>query len=254
MKLSKNKRITISLIIISVSILVWMLLLVNPGHIMAMKHCHVFASCPTATSFEMLLEMKLFSAQLIGWGLMVVAMMLPKLILPIQFICQQSFKRYRFLCSLLFVLGYLLVWMLAGVFMIEVIMGLNLLLPMSYIPAFVVFIIAILWEFSPIKQRFLNRGHDHRILSAFGWKACSDSLLFGITHGVWCIGSGWALMLFPMLLPEGHNLSMILVTFMMISEHLEQPRFPQWHFKPRLKLVRIIVAQTRIKLLPFLTI
>ena len=249
MKLSQNKRIAINLVIIS--IFVWTLLLVNPGHIMAMKYCHVFASCPSATSFQMLLEMKLFSAQLIGWGLMVVAMMLPKLILPIQFIYQQSFKRYRFLCSLLFVFGYILVWMVVGVFMIEIIMGVNLLLPMSYIPAFVLFVIALVWEISPIKQRFLNLGHDHRILSAFGWKAFRDSLFFGLTHGVWCIGSGWALMLFPMLLPKGHNLAMLVVTFIMISEHLEYPRFPKWLFIPRMKLLRIIVVQTKIKLMTF---
>ncbi|MBP4139314.1 copper chaperone [Flavobacterium geliluteum] len=249
MKLSQNKRIAINLVIIS--IFVWTLLFVNPGHIMAMKYCHVFVSCPSATSFQMLLEMKLFSAQLIGWGLMVVAMMLPKLILPIQFIYQQSFKRYRFLCSLLFVFGYLLVWMIVGVFMIEIIMGVNLLLPGSYIPALGLFLIAVVWEISPMKQRFLNLGHDHQVLSAFGWKAFRDSLFFGLTHGVWCVGSGWALMLLPMLLPKGHNVAMLIVTFIMISEHLEYPRFPQWLFITRFKLLKIIVVQTKIRLMMF---
>lgn len=252
MKLSQNKRITISLLVISA--LFWMLLLVNPGHIMAMRYCHVFASCPSPTSFQMLLGMKFFSSQFIGWGLMVVAMMLPKLILPIQFIYQQSFKRYRFVCALLFVLGYMQIWMIAGFFMITVIMGFNLLLPLSYIPAMGLFAIAIVWEISPMKQWFLNLGHDHRILSAFGWKAFRDSLFFGLTHGVWCFGSGWALMLFPMLLPKGHNLAMLLVTFIMISEHLENPRFPMWFLPPRLKLLKIIIAQTRIKLITSLGI
>ncbi|CAD0000667.1 copper chaperone [Flavobacterium chungangense] len=249
MELSQNKRIAINIVIIS--IFVWTLLLVNPGHIMAMKYCHVFASCPTATSFQMLLQMKLFSSQLIGWALMVIAMMLPKLILPIQFIYKHSFKRYRFLCSLLFVFTYLLVWMVIGVFMIEIIMGVNLLLPISYIPALVLFVIVVIWEISPIKQRFLNLGHNHRILSAFGWKAFRDSFFFGFTHGVWCIGSGWALMLFPMLLPKGHDLAMLIVTFVMISEHLEYPRFPKWLFVPRMKLLKIIVVQTKIRLMNF---
>ena len=105
-----------------------------------------------------------------------------------------------------------------------------------------------------MKQWFLNLGHDHRILSAFGWKAFRDSLFFGLTHGVWCFGSGWALMLFPMLLPKGHNLAMLLVTFIMISEHLENPRFPMWFLPPRLKLLKIIIAQTRIKLITSLGI
>lgn len=248
MKLSQNNRIKINFVIIGISILVWVLLLINPGHIMTMEHCHVSASGPSAASLQMLLEMNPFSSQLIGWELMVIAMMLPKLILPIQSIYIHSFKRYRFLCSFLFVLGYVSAWMVAGIFMVAAIIGLNLLMPMSYIPALGVFIIAVIWQSSPIKQRFLNLGHNHRPLSAFGWPAFRDSLLFGIEHGVWCIGAGWALMLFPMLLPMGHNLAMIIVTFIMISEHLEHPGFPRWHFKFRLKLLRAIIAQTKIKL------
>jgi predicted metal-binding membrane protein len=203
-------------------------------------------------SLQMLLVMNPISSQIIGWGLMVVAMMLPKLIIPIQYIYMQCFKNYRFFCSVFFVFGYISAWMMAGIFMIASIIGLNLIMPISYIPALGVFIVAVVWQFSPIKQRFLNRGHYHRILSAFGWTACRDSLLFGVSHGVWCIGSGWSLMLFPMLLPEGHNLAMIVVTFIMISEHMENPRLPQWHFNVRLKLLKIIVFQTRNKLIPFL--
>lgn len=248
MRLSTYNRNTINLVIIGISAVVWVLLLVNPGHIMTIEHCHVSASGPSATSFSMLLAMNPFSEQLLGWGLMVVAMMLPKLILPIQQIYLQSFKRYRLLHSVLFVLGYMAIWMLAGGVMIAVIMGFNLVMPMSYVPAFILFIIAVVWQFSPIKQRYLNKGHDHRSLAAFGWKANRDALMYGVMHGVWCVGSGWAIMLFPMLLPQGHNLAMIVVTFIMISEHMEHPRFPRWYFSFRLKLLRIIVAQTKIKL------
>src|SRR3546814_20852665 len=76
--------------------------------------------------------------------------------------------------------------------MYGVILGVNLLMPMSYIPALVVGIIALVWQFSPVKQRCLNRGHDHRPLAAFGWRAHRDALLFGSVHGIWCVGSGWA--------------------------------------------------------------
>lgn len=253
MKLSRNHRIAINLVILSISIFVWVLLLINPGHIMTIEHCHVSASGPSAASLQMLLEMNPFSSQLFGWGLMVIAMMLPKLIIPVQFIYIRSFKRYRFFHALLFVLGYMIAWMLAGVLMITVIIGFNLFMPMSFVPAMTIFSIAMIWQFSPLKQRFLNLGHDHHILPAFGWAASRDSMHFGLMHGVWCIGSGWALMLFPMLLPAGHNLAMLIVTFIMLSEHLENPRFPQWQFDMRLKLLRIIVAQTRIRLMSFLT-
>jgi predicted metal-binding membrane protein len=196
----------------------------------------------------MLLEMNPFSSLLTGWGLMVVAMMLPKLIAPIQHIYHSSFKYHRFLSILLFTFGYITVWIVAGVFIITVILGLHMLVPNSYVPAIGFGCIAIVWQFSPAKQRCLNRGHDHWRLTAFGWPAYRDALMFGLMHGVWCIGAGWALMLFPMLLPEGHNLAMIVMTFIMLSEHLEHPQVPRWRIDSRAKLLRIIVAQTQLKL------
>lgn len=189
-----------------------------------------------------------FSSQLLGWVLMVVAMMLPKLIVPIQGIYVQSLRRYRFWCSLLFVAGYIATWTAGGVFMVWVIIGLNLLMPMSYVPGLGLMFIAIVWQFSPAKQRFLNQGHEHHVLSPFGWAAFRDSFMYGVAHGLSCIGSGWALMLFPMLLPKGHDLAMIVVTFIMISEHLEYPKSPKWRFDLRGKLFRVMVAQAQIKL------
>jgi predicted metal-binding membrane protein len=248
MGLSKKLGTSITLMIIAISVIVWILLLYNPGNIMTIEHCHVSASGPSAKSLRMLLDMNPFSSQLLGWGLMVIAMMLPKLIIPIQFIYARSLKRLRFLCALLFVLGYLCIWMFAGVFMILVIVGFNLWMPMSFIPACIVGVVAIIWQFSPVKQKCLNLGHDHWNLPAFGWPAIRSSFLFGIMHGVWCIGSGWAIMLFPMLLPQGHNLAMIAVTLIMISEHLDHPSYPKWNFNLRLKLFKIVIAQMKLRL------
>lgn len=253
MKLTKNVRLGINLVIIGISAIVWILLLINPDGIMTIEHCHVSAAGPSATSLNMLLAMNPISSQLIGWGLMVVAMMLPKLIFPVQTIYMQSIKRLRFILAFIFVLSYLAVWMVTGVFMVAIIMALNLFMPMSFIPAIAVFLIALIWQFSPIKQRFLNLGHQHQILAAFGWTAFKDASVYGCFHGLWCVGAGWALMLFPMLLPQGHNLAMVIVTFIMISEHMEHPRYPKWEVKYRTKLLRIIVAQVKIRLIPILT-
>ncbi|WP_299546905.1 DUF2182 domain-containing protein [Seonamhaeicola sp.] len=252
MKLSRNKRFSIDLVIISTSLVVWMLLLVNPGNIMTMEHCHISTSGLSSVSLQMLLEMNPLSSQLMGWGLMVIAMMLPKLIFPIQFIYLQSLKRYRFANALLFVFGYIIIWMLAGVLMIAIIIWVNLWMPMSYLPAMILGFMAILWQYSPMKQRFLNLGHNHQTLSAFGWNTMIDALFFGVNHGLACIGSGWALMLFPMLLPQGHNAAMIIVTYIMIAEHFEHPRVPRWEFNLRLRFTRMIIAQTKIKLTAYI--
>jgi predicted metal-binding membrane protein len=256
MWLSKQISYAILFGIIGISMLVWVLLLINPGNIMTIEHCKaptlVLCSGSTTTgtaanSLQMLLDLNPFSSQLMGWGGMIVAMMLPKLIIPIEYIYIRSLKRYRFIFSVLFVLGYLSTWMFAGIFMTAIIMGFHLWLPFSNLPAIGVGLVAAIWQCSPIKQRFLNLGHDHWNLPAFGFPAFCAVSHFGIMHGVWCVGAGWALMLLPMLLQEGHNLAMLIVTFMMISEHLEHPRPLRWSFKPRLKLLKIIIAQAKIK-------
>ncbi len=254
MWLSKKTRNSILLGILGLSLLVWVLLLVNPGNIITIEHCKapamVLCSGDTVlpeNSLQTLLELNPISGLLAGWGLMVVAMMLPKLILPIEYIYARSLKRYRFRLSVLFVLGYLSSWMLAGVIMTGVILAFNYWLPTSYLPAIGVGIMAAIYQCSPVKQRFLNLGHDHWNLPAFGFPAFRAATLFGVVHGAWCVGSGWALMLFPMLLPEGHNIAMFIVTFMMISEHLEHPQPLRWGFYPRLRLLKYIVAQAKIK-------
>ncbi|GIQ61311.1 hypothetical protein Flavo103_44460 [Flavobacterium collinsii] len=236
----------INLAIISISLIVWVVLLFNPGKIMTVEHCHVSDSGPSKASLTMLLKMNPVSSQLLGWGLMVVAMMLPKLTFPIQHIYGSSLRRYRFPISLLFTCGYIAVWIAVGIVMIAIILGMHLLMPGSYLPAVVLGLIALVWQFSPIKQQCLNRGHQHSVLPAFGWSAYRDALLFGITHGIWCVGAGWAIMLFPMLLPKGHNLAMILVTFIMLSEHFEHPRIPRWHIDFPTKLFRIALGQIQL--------
>lgn len=239
MKLTNFSERTIHVIVLSITLIAWIVLLYNPGNIMGVEHCHVSMAGPSVNSWEMLLAMNPLESLLLGWFLMVVAMMLPKLISAIVHICERSFTHKRVLHASVFVLCYCAVWMLAGVVSTFIILGLNLLWPMSYVPAALVGGIALVWQFSPWKQRMLNNGHDHPAIAAFGGKAILDVARFGILHGVWCVGAGWALMLFPMVLPEGHNVAMLLMTVLMISEHMENPEVPRWRFVARLKLVRI---------------
>jgi predicted metal-binding membrane protein len=179
---------------------------------------------------------------------MVVAMMLPKITTAVMHIYGSSLKRLRLILSVLFVLAYFTVWMFVSLGMIAFKMAGHLLMPASYLPAILIGVIALIWQFSPVKQRCLNRGHEHSVLSAFGWAAYRDTLRFGIMHGLWCVGAGWAIMLLPMLLPVGHTLAMIPVTLIMLSEHMEHPQYPQWRINFRGKLFRIILVQAQLKL------
>jgi len=250
MTLGPAERARISIPILLVSATMWMMLLVNRGSIMTLAHCPVTDSGASLVSFQMLLAMNPPSSLAAGWAVMLLAMMSPTLIAPISHVVERSFKSRRARSVILFVIGYAAIWMTAGIVILAVQLGLSLIAPQSYLPAAVVGLIAFVWQCSPIKQRCLNRGHNHRELAAFGMAADRDAFSFGITHGLWCVGSCWALMLFPMLLAQGHLAAMAAVTFLMISERLEQPEPLGWRLRLRGKLMRIAVAQTRIRLHP----
>jgi predicted metal-binding membrane protein len=248
MILSSRERARINIPILLVSVLSWMVLVVNPRSIMTLAHCPITDSGASSASFRMLLTMNPLSSLIAGWAVMLVAMMSPTLIAPIGHIVKRSFKHRRLWSVALFTLGYAAIWLAAGGVLLAVRLMLSLLVPLSFAPAIVVGIVVFVWQCSPFKQRCLNRNHNHRELAAFGFAADLDVLRFGVIHGLWCVGSCWALMLFPMLLPEGHLVAMALVTFLMISERLEQPRRLSWGLRLRGKLMRIVVAQTRIRL------
>ena len=248
MTISPQQRARISVPILVISAVTWMMLLVNPGSIMIFTHCPVTDSGASLVSFQMLLAMNPPSSLTAGWALMLFAMMSPTLIAPIRHVVERSFKRRRARSVTLFVVGYAAVWMTAGSVLLTAKLVLSLLAPQSYLPVAVVGLIAFVWQCSPTKQRCLNRGHNHRELAAFGIAADLDAVRFGITHGAWCVGSCWALMLFPILLSDGHFAAMATVTFLMISERLEQPRPLSWRLRVRGKLMRIMIAQARIRL------
>jgi predicted metal-binding membrane protein len=121
----------------------------------------------------------------------------------------------------------------------------RLFMPSSMLPALAFSLVAFVWQCSPLKQRCLNRGHAHPELAAFGVTADFDALRFGITHGVWCAGSCWALMLWPELFPVGHVTAMAVVTLWLLAERLDRPTPPRWRLRTTSKALRLVIAQTR---------
>lgn len=251
MTTSTRERARVNIPILLISAVTWMMLLVNPGGIMTLSHCPVTDSGASLASFQMMLEMNPLSSLMTGWALMLVAMMSPTLTAPLRHVINRSLKRRRARSVTLFLVGYAAIWMAAGGVLIAVMLMLSLLAPQSYLPAVGVGVIAFVWQCSPAKQRCLNRAHNHSELAAFGIAADMDALRFGITHGVWCVGSCWALMLLPMLLLQGHFAAMAVAAFVMASERLERPRPLGWRLRFPGKLMRILVARTRIRLQRF---
>jgi predicted metal-binding membrane protein len=240
-------RVRNSVLLISAA--TWMVLLMEPGSMRMFAHCPATSSgaMPWA-SFEMVLAMNPPGSLAAGWGLMLVAMMSPVLIQPVCHIRRRSFTHRRARSIALFVMGYAAIWMALGGMLLAMELAVKVFAPQSYLPVAGVVVIAAVWQFSPIKQRCLNRCHAHRELAAFGAAADFDALGFGMTHGIWCAGSCWALMLLPMLLPRGHVIAMGAAAVVIFSERLEAPRPPGWRWRGVGKAVRIVVVQSRIRL------
>ena len=241
-----NTRIRRVLLIASA--FAWILIIFNPGNLLPMEHGSAGRPGMSRVSFRMLLVMNPVVSTIANWGVMVVAMMFPLLMAPVSYMYRCSLKRRRFRAASLFVLAYTGTWIAAGLAMLPAMVALKLLLPQPWLPALTVGIATLVWQWSPLRQQCLNRGHEYRPLTAFGRAADRDASLFGVSHAAWCVGSGWAIMLFPMTLPTGHIPAMILVTFLMASEHLEAPRVPRWRLSARRKLMRLLFAQSEIRL------
>jgi len=242
----ERRRVRNSVLLLSA--LGWIVLLAGSFGATGLSHCPTMGSGSHSASFHALLAMNPVSALATGWALMLIAMMSPTLIAPVLHVYQRSFTQRRLWSICLFVIGYALVWMAAGAVLLTVQLISIALMPHSSWPAVVVGLIALIWQCSPLKQLCLNRGHNHCELAAFGVAADIDALRFGVMHGIWCVGACWALMLFPMLLIQGHMISMVIVTIVMIGERLERPRALSWRLRGTGKLMRIVIAQVRLRL------
>lgn len=211
--------------VFAISLFAWVVILLEPR----------VSSCCSAgdvvMSWKMLLAANPPPSLAGNWALMLVAMMAPMLVAPIYHIRISSFVRRRTRSTILFAAGYGIIWMAAGAVFVGVELMVTGLIPQSCLPATIVGLIAVVWQASPFKQRCLNRCHSHRPLAAFGIAADLDVLRMGLEQGLWCTGSCWAAMLFPMLLPEGHVAAMAAVAVLMFCERLDPPRAPAWRWR-----------------------
>jgi len=173
------------------------------------------------------------SMRLTGSALMFAAMMLPLLGAPLCHVRDRSLARRRPRSVALFVGVYGVMWIAAGVVLLMIA---NRIAPLPAIVAIAA------WQFSPWKQRCLNRLHAHPKLSAFGLRADLDVLRFSAVHAVWCIASCSALMLLPMLLPAGQVIAMAAVTAWLAIERLAQPVSPRWRWREPAQAARTIHA------------
>lgn len=217
--------------VFAISIAAWAVLLAWPTR---MNMCPYMEDSPRAVAAR--------------WALMLAAMMAPLIIPALHHVRFTSLARRRGRAIAMFVAAYGAVWMACGsLFRVIERMALTIA-PDSYVPATLTLFAALFWQASPLKQICLNRGHYNRPIAVFGLEADLDVFRFGLTHGAWCVGGCWALMLFPMLLPEGHLAAMAAVAVLVFCERLEDPEPPRWRLRGLGRASRIVIARTRLRL------
>jgi predicted metal-binding membrane protein len=179
----------------------------------------------------------------LGWAVMLVAMMLPGMAAPVRHVQHRSLAVRRVRATALFLGGYAAIWMAAG----AVLVAAALALQSQALGAAVVLLAVVLWQFSPFKQVCLNRLHGHPPLAAFGAAADRDVFVFGLKHGVWCVGSCSGLMILPMSFPAAHLALMLLVSVWIWAEQLERAEPPSFRVRVPLKAARILLAQLKLR-------
>ncbi len=233
--------------LLTISAGAWTLLALAPSSMAMPVYCSAatLGTMPTLSSVGALLARNPPTSLAAGWALMLAAMMAPTLLAPVRHLRDRSFARRRLRAIVLFAVAYAGIWMAAGVTLLElaIVMPLVVPAPLTLVPAAA---LALIWQFSPAKQRCLNRCHAFPALAAFGMAADLDALRFGLRQGMWCVGSCWALMLLPMLVFDWHFVAMVLVALWVFAERFDKPAPPRWRFRAPLKAVRVALLQARL--------
>jgi predicted metal-binding membrane protein len=132
---------------------------------------------------------------LLGWVAMTLAMMPPLAIPLIRHVAARSFAVRRNRAIAGFLGGMVGLWLVIGFAALTVLGGVSGTLLTDPRVVAVGFLIAAAWQLAPMKRAALLRCHRTVPLSAMGWRADRDCIRYGLSHGLDCVASCWAMML-----------------------------------------------------------
>jgi predicted metal-binding membrane protein len=182
---------------------------------------------------------------LTGWPLMLTAMMAPLLLPALRHVYARSLPSRRWRALTLVTAIYAATWSAGGLLLDALATGLRAGAGQGGTAVAFGVSLAVLWQLSPLKQRCLNRYHAHPPLAAFGRAADLDVLRFGGAHGLWCLGSCWALMLLPLLSGGSELVVMAIVALWIWAERFDPPAVPAWQIRLPVQGARIVAAAIR---------
>jgi predicted metal-binding membrane protein len=180
-------------------------------------------------------------AILASWIVMLLATMPPLLAQPMRHLWVRSLTRRRWRSIAIFVAGYGAIWMLAGLALAAMAIALAFSERSTGIPAIAAAICLLaFWQVAPARQASLNRCHRLPRLTAFGLTADADALRYGLTHGVWCVGACWALMLLPLVAGAAHVVVMTAVTLALLIERARPAKPARWRLASQSWVLRLL--------------
>lgn len=176
------------------------------------------------SAFAALVSINASARQALSWFVMLLAMMTPLIWQPLAHVWDRSLAERRVRAVLLFLGGYLGVWMIAMAILALISVALRLAAG-SAIVAFTITIgFAVFWQMTPVKARFLKRCHVLRPLPAFNLYADIASFRYGMEIACACIVTCWAIMLLPLTSDAAHIPIMGTAELLMLSERYSKTR------------------------------
>lgn len=189
------------------------------------------------------------SGLLLGWAVMLVAMMAPLFADPLRHVWFASLPSRRVWAVALCAAGYLAVWMAVAPAILLVSWILLASLPTVAALLFAL-AVAVAWSASPVSQRARNACHRFLRVGARGRRADAECLRQGLHSGAVCVAACWPWMVVPMLVGGGaHGVAMVGVSLWLALERLLPSRTPHWQWPPAVSLLlwrwRLMAARPR---------
>ena len=151
-----------------------------------------------------------WSGEVLWWMVMVIAMMWPLIGGRVRATAVRSFGPRRARAVVVFMFGYVAVWLTAGVIVTFLILCVRSHRSIDATFLFIVFMLAAAWQLTPYKELALRLCHRTIPLSPQGWRADHDCLRYGWIIGGSCLLSCGFLM--AACTVSGHNLAAMLGT------------------------------------------
>jgi predicted metal-binding membrane protein len=206
--------------IVALSAVAWVLVIVLDHSVLVPYLCssNAAADWSGASALAATLSVNAWAGQALSWFVMLLAMMTPPLWQPLAHVWDRSLAERRVRAVLLFLGSYFGVWMLAMAVLTLAAVGLRIVAGSAALAFAIAAGVAVLWQMTPAKARFLNRCHALRPLPAFGLAADIGSLRYGLQVAAPCVGACWAMMLLPLASDAAHIVVMAMTALWMLSE------------------------------------